>query len=277
MLGNGLINYFSRSSDNWIVGKGLGTASAGFYSMAFQFARLPAQIVAGPLQYVLYSQLAKMKDDVPAIARTYLLATRLLATVVLPFMGMIAAAHGPIFAIMLSSKWENAGTIFMWLAPACAVQAVTAIGETVLYSLGRTEIALRNSFEYTLIWLTALLIAVTHGLEAAAITFTAITLLYQLRYLSRILPLIGYRFGDYFETFLVPLIGTGLGICAYQAVATAEPMADWMHVLLAGVIGLAVLMFSFLLLRHTLVDQLRHWGAPTQRSDSDIAAMDAGI
>ncbi len=259
VLGNGLVTYFSRSLDNWIVGKVLGAALLGFYSMAFQFARLPQQIVAGPLQYVMYSHLAKIKDDKAAIARGFLLTTRLLTVLVFPTMGMVAAAHAAIFNVVLSEKWEYAGTIFMLIAPAGAVQAILAMSETAMYALGHTNIQLRTSAEYCILWIAALLAAVQFGLSAAALTFTLVTLLYQLRYLALALPRLNLSMRDYFSTYLIPLIATGLGICAYQAVNAAEPMADWIHTVIAAVICLAVMLFSVLIQRHHVVDELRSW------------------
>ena len=272
VLGNGLINYFSRSFDNWVVGKALGATLLGFYSMAFQFARLPQLIIAGPLQYVMYSQLAKMKNHTPAIAQAFLLTTRLLAVIVIPLMAMAAVAHTPIFSFLLSEKWQEAGYVFMILAPACATQAVLAIGETVIYALGRTDIQLRTSAEYSVLWVLCLIAAVSVGLTAAAITFTACTLLYQLRYLSIVLPLLGIAKRDYFSSYLIPLIAAGLGIAAYQAVSHSATMEHWVYVVMAAVIGLAASLFSLLIQRHSLLDELRNWHVEPIIEDDHVEA-----
>ena len=277
VLGTSLINYFARSFDNWVVGKALGTALLGFYSMAFLFARLPIMLVAGPLQYVMYAQLTKMKDNTPAIARVFLVTTRLLAALIFPLMGMMMVGHAPVFGLMLSEKWTHAGFVFMLLAPACAVQAVIAITETVAYALGRTDIQLRTSLEYTLLWVLALIAAVTFGLSTAAITFTALTLLYQLRYLTILLPLLGLAMRDYFATYLIPLIATGLGIAAYQTVVSAEPMADWVAVMLAAVIGFSALMFSLLLQKTVLLAELRAWGSANSNTAAGINPIETGL
>ena len=53
-----IVGFMTRSADNLIIGKALSAASVGIYSMAFQFARIPMMLVTGPLQFVLYGQLA---------------------------------------------------------------------------------------------------------------------------------------------------------------------------------------------------------------------------
>lgn len=241
VLGSGMVNYFARAGDNWVVGKALGAAPVGIYSMAFQFARLPAMMVTGPLQYVVYAQLAKIKDDPAAIARVYLLLTRLLALLVLPAMGMVAVANAPIFTILLSEKWVEAGYIFMLVAPACAVQAVVGISETMVYALGRTDIPLRASVEYCVVWMLALLAAASFGLTAAALTFTLLTLAYQLRYLGLVLPLLGVSLRQYLSAYRVAFVVTCLGMGLYALIAHLLPIGLWAAVGLAIGLGAAVL------------------------------------
>ena len=65
----------------------------------------------------------------------YLFITRVLATLLFPVIGMVAAAHQPVFKILLSEKWSMSGDLFVLLAPACALQAVAALSGTVRMAL----------------------------------------------------------------------------------------------------------------------------------------------
>jgi O-antigen/teichoic acid export membrane protein len=241
------------------VGSALGSALVGFYSMAFLFARLPLNVIAGPLQYVVYAQLAKTKDDNAAIARAYLLITRLLAVLVFPAMGMVAAAHTPVFTLLLSEKWHDAGVLFMLLAPACAVQAVFSISETVLYSLNHSKRQLRIAIESTLLWVVALFVAVSFGIKAAAMTYTLCTLLYLPRGLSLLLPLLALRMRDYFATYGTTLAATALGIAAYTLIAANVPLSNWLLFGLALLLALAALATSAWLQRALLAEEIHAW------------------
>ncbi|MFZ4542146.1 MAG: lipopolysaccharide biosynthesis protein [Rickettsiales bacterium] len=246
VLGTSLINYFSRTFDNWVIGRSLGAGILGFYSMAFQFARLPGTIVTGPLQYVIYSQLAKLKDDSLGISNIFFVATRFIAILVLPTMGMVAVAHTPIFTILLSDKWNHAGYIFMILAPASALQAVVCIGETVIYAKGRTDIQMRASAEYTVLWVIALIGAVSFGLPAAALAYSACTILYQFRYLSVVLPLIGLRMRYYFSAYINPLLCTAAGMLAYTFIESTAARSYLTETLIAAFIALCAIITSLL-------------------------------
>lgn len=215
VLGNSLVNFCGRTLDNWVVGEALGAALLGVYSMAFQFARLPAMLVTGPLQYVLYAQLAPMKGSPAAMAPMLLLLTRLLALVIFPVMTVVAVAHAPLFTLLLSAKWAQAGQFFMLLAPATALQAVLAIGETLCFALGRTALQLRASAEFALLWIGALLVAVMFGLKAAALAYTLAVLIYAWRYMGRLLPLLQCRFRDYGRAYLPALCSSAAAASAY--------------------------------------------------------------
>jgi PST family polysaccharide transporter len=248
VLGNSLIQHFARSFDSWAVGRVLGAATVGIYSMAFQFARLPIMTLSTPLQYVLYADLATMKNDTQAIARTYLMITRLAAVLVIPTMGMIAIANEPIFTVLLSQKWADVGLVFMLLAPACALQSVTSIGETVLFATGHTKTQVRCTLEYTILWVVTLLLAVQYGLNEAALAYTGCTLAYQWRYQRVVLSILGLSMRRYMLALLTPLLATALAAAIYEAINHFFELTIWLNVLLAA--GMAVLALNICALIH---------------------------
>lgn len=268
VLGNSLIQYFARSFDSWVVGKVLGAATVGIYSMALQFARLPAMTLGSPLQYVLYADLATMKNDTQAIARTYLMITRLAAVLVIPTMGMIAIANQPIFTAMLSEKWVEAGFAFMLLAPACALQSITSIGETILFATGRTKTQVRCTLEYTILWVVTLLVTVQHGLTAATAAYTLCTLVYQWRYQRVILGILGVSMRRYAQALLTPLLATAFAAAIYEAINHFCALSLWPNVFLAAAMTLLALGVCALIHHKTLLQQWKRLrnqrGQPTQ-------------
>lgn len=252
VLGVNLVQFFTRSLDNLIIGKVLASAAVGIYSMAFQFARIPFMLVTGPLQYVLYARLAKVKDDTQAIRATFLVLTRILAMLLFPGMGMAAAAYDPVFTVLLSQKWAASGKIFMLVAASCTLQAVTALGSTIMLVLGRADRRLRATIEFGVIWVAALLASVSFGLEWAAITFNVAVLLYSPRQLMLVLPLIECRAGTYWKTLAAPALATLGCIAVYEIVNQAWALGAWAQIgiaaalTLAGMAGIASAQFKSL-------------------------------
>lgn len=241
LLATNLIAYAGRNLDSWVVGRILGATLLGHYALAFQFARLPAQLITGPLQFVMYAELTKMKDQPREIGQLFLYITRVLATVLLPIMGMIAVAHAPVFTLVLSSKWQVAGHLFMQLAGICALQAIATVGETVVYALGRADIQLRNTGEYTLLWLGALVLTISHGLTAAALAYSLSTTLYLTRYLHRVLPLMELSIAEYLATLTRPLLASAGGIACYLVLSSEFTLTPLTQALCALVLALAAM------------------------------------
>ena len=198
LLGVSLISAASRSLENLAIGRVYGPAPVGIYSMAFQFARLPSMLVTGPLQYVLYPHVAAIREDKAKIAALFLLLTRLLAIVFLPAVGLVAVASQPIFHLLLSTKWGQAAPIFLLIAPAAAFQSVTAILDTFLLALGRTDVQMRLAAQFAAFWLVGLMLSLWYGIEAVAAAYSVVALAFSLLWSLRVgLPLVNCSLAAY--------------------------------------------------------------------------------
>jgi len=238
VLSVNVLGFLTRSMDNLVIGKVLATTALGVYSMAFQFARLPAMLVSGPLQYVLYAQLAQFKENKNAIRDTFLILTRILGIIIFPSMGMIAVAYHPVFTLLLSAKWAHSGAIFMLIAASCALQAVTSLFGTVRMVLGRTDYQLRATVESGVIWLLGLFASVRFGLEWVAIAYNVIFICYTPRAMALTLPLIECPSSSYLRTMTAPVVATCICIMSYQILLECLPFSEWQRLCLAIVLAI---------------------------------------
>jgi O-antigen/teichoic acid export membrane protein len=62
-------------------------------------------LATGPVQSSLYPQVAALRADNAMLVALLLLITRLLATVVVPAVGLVAVASDSTFHLLLSKKW----------------------------------------------------------------------------------------------------------------------------------------------------------------------------
>jgi len=246
--------FLTASIDGMIVGRVLGATALGLYSMAFQFARLPVLLISGPLQYVIYTHLAPLRDDKDTLRRIFLLFTRVLGIIIFPAVGMVAAAHHAVFKIFLSEKWLESGTLFMLAAPAASVQAVTAMRGTLTMVLGRTEIQLRCSIEFFFVLGALLLTFIWFGMNWFVVGYNLAVFLYLPRALMLILPLVDCPMPDYFRVMAVPAGVTAGCILVYWLLLQAAAMGDWTQLFLGGGISVAGIALSALIQRRALTD-----------------------
>ena len=268
VLAVNMVEQFSQSIDNLAIGKVLGPAELGFYNMAFQFIRLPSDIVTGPLKDVLYSHLAPIQDNLPVIRGTFLFFTRVLAIIIFPTLGVVAVAHVPIFAALLSAKWSQSGTIFMILATAGAVQAMTALGRDIMLVLGRADLRLRMTIEFGLLWLCALLLSVFFGIYWVAVAFSCAVVFYLPRLLWLILSLIQCPFKSYLEAVIVPILVTLASIGLYLEIAKDLALHQYADIGLAALLALAGVVVSALVQLRWLLNESAFLAAPSMSTSA---------
>ncbi|MBY0407209.1 MAG: lipopolysaccharide biosynthesis protein, partial [Rickettsiales bacterium] len=260
VLSVNVIGFFTRSMDNLIIGKMLGAASVGVYAMAFQFARLPIMLISGPLNMVLYARLSQVKEDIVAVRHTFMVLSRLLATVVFPGMGMVAAAHGPVFDFLLSEKWAQAGVVFMLAAPACATLSVTMLCGTIMLVLGRADTQLKTTYEFGFLWIGVLCISALFGVEWAAASFNVAVWAYTPRLLSLVLPLMGASAQAYARALATPLVVTCACVAGYVALVAIATPAAWAQMVLGALFALLGMGAAFGLQWKALREEMRHCG-----------------
>jgi O-antigen/teichoic acid export membrane protein len=181
--------------------------------------------------------------------------TRGLAIVVFPAVGMVAVAHQAVFDLLLSAKWAPAGDLFMVVAPACALQAVTAIGGTVRMVLGRTDIMLKTTVEFGVLWVIALLVTVWFGLEWTAISYNLAVLLYSPRSLMLILPIVGGTLLLYFRVIASPIVITLVCVAVFREVTQGGAVGEWAQLVIGGILAVAGILASALAQRESLLKE----------------------
>jgi len=210
-MGFALMSIIGRQVDPFVIGKALGTAPLGLYSVAFRIMNLPAGIIATPVQTALYPRLAQLRDKPNELRTLVLAATIGQAALVFPGMAGAAAASEAFFETLLSERWGEAGHIFAALAVAGMVQTITAFNSSMLQAIGHTGTRLRLTVEFTLLWAIAALISAQFGILALAATFSLISVLYLPRSLTVLLNCIQCSPLEYFKALAGPVLAS-LGI-----------------------------------------------------------------
>jgi len=229
-----LVNFFARQVDPLVIAKIIGAASLGLYSMAYRLMTLPGHLVSGPVQSTLYTRMVLLREDLPALRSLLLIASRALASFVLPPMAVLCVASAPFIQVFLGERWLPAATLFAILAPIGALQAVTGLNGALLMAIGRTDLRLKLTYEFTALWIIAAPFLAFQGLTAVAVGYAVIFMLYLPRTLYLFLHPIGASIRDYVGAIAIP-IAVSCGLAAVHVTANAFlPLSPW-----AG-IGLAV-------------------------------------
>jgi O-antigen/teichoic acid export membrane protein len=166
-----LVNYVSRNADAFIIGRVLGPALLGAYSVAYRLMLFPVQaltfVSARALYPVMSGRHAKGQDITPLYFRSLRLITLLAA----PVLGEMWILREEVSSVVFGGKWSEVAILIAWMAPTGYVQCIVSSAGAVYMSLGQTALMLRLGFIGASLTLLAFVAGAMHGLVTIAMFY----------------------------------------------------------------------------------------------------------
>ena len=215
--GANLFHYFERNTDNLLIGRVLGPAALGVYSIAYNLMLYPVTRFADPIHQVMFPVLARVQDDNPRMTRMWLRVTRVAAAVVAPAMSGLIVVAPEFVRVLLGSKWDAAVPVIQILAVAGLVYAVRIPSTSVLLAKGRARTLFHFSLVSAAVLVTGFVVTVHWGVNAVAMSFTASFLL-----MTPILVRLAARaVGASLRLYVSNLVGVAIATLAMVAVTVS--------------------------------------------------------
>ena len=232
------------------LGKLLGDAALGIFSMTERFLRLPQFGLAGPMSAVVYVRMAKAQSDPERMVDIYLAALRLLALALAPGLAMVAVTGETLFAVLLSEKWGAVAPVFALAIPGLAFEAITIVNLACIFrALARTDLMVRQAIEGTVLRAMLVLAASFISLEAVAISLSVWGILYVPRcwaLAARIVPLRG---ADCLATISAPVAAAAIAAVAHSVVHATWQLTAPKELVLAVLFGAVATLAAWLTTR----------------------------
>lgn len=129
-------NYFAQEGDNFVVGRWLGADSLGLYGRAYKLAMLPATIVGGALDRVLFPAMARFQHDRAFLWDWFRRGSAGLAIAVYP-VSMVALVLAPeIVDVVLGGAWLAMVLPFQLLCLGAPLRAGYKMSDSLARALG---------------------------------------------------------------------------------------------------------------------------------------------
>lgn len=239
LLGFNAINYWTRNSDDVLIGRYVGSSGLGIYNRAYETMMLPIYLIRGIMGDVMFPALSRLQNDVDHVRRVYLRATRAIGFVSMPLMcGLMVVADSFVLALF-GPKWEAVVPILQVLCVIGIKQPVSSTTGWIFKSQGRTD----TMFYWNLVVSTAtvlsFVIGVQWGVLGVAIAYTVRG--YLIHYHGIVIPgrLINMSFGD-FHWNLAGIAGCSAlmaGGVAGVGVLLPPTMAHWLQLVIQIPVG----------------------------------------
>jgi lipopolysaccharide exporter len=253
-------SYVNTMADNITVGRLLGTAALGNYSLAYNIASAPISILVYSLAKVLFPAYAEISAQYPkrleqAFTKVFSISSLILLTIAVPTFLL----SGEIVQLLFGGRWTRAGTVLRIMALVIPLRGLALIMSTVFFGLNRPkQVALGRTLE-AIVFLTVLYPLITaFGLTGAAwavVIAYAFACVNRLVALSQIIPGIGLKL---FRISLTTLAAAAAGLlmAGFSLTFLTSPLP---RVIFGGLLSTIIPPAILLLIRPDLRKWLSEW------------------
>lgn len=154
------VNYFSRNTDSFIIGRFMPSSVLGAYSLAYRVMLFPLQSLTFVVSRSLLPILSHHQNDNAIIRKTYSNCVFSILYLVVPLMSGLAYLSSPFVSVIFGNQWTLTAEILKWLAPTAIIQAVLSSTGTVFIAKGRTDLLLKLGILGTFLYVLSFLIGV---------------------------------------------------------------------------------------------------------------------
>jgi len=204
--GFNIVNYFSKNSDNIIIGKYVGPTAVGFYTKAYGLLMLPITHLKTPLTTVALPAMSKLQNDPIQYINYYKKYVFVVAFFSMPLIAILGIFAKEIIYVILGSQWLPSSAIFQVLAIASFIEPVSSSSGLVMVSSGKTKKYFLTGCVSSVLFIAGFFISAKWGVMGITASFaitTYILLLPTLIYSFRNTPI---KLSMFFGEILLPML-----------------------------------------------------------------------
>lgn len=139
LFGFNLVTYFSRNTDNLLVGYFFGTADLGNYSKAYQLMKYPQTYLTSVVTSVLHPMLAERQDDIEYVWSVYMKLTKALSLIGVFMSVLCFFCANEVVLILYGDSWTQTAACLRLLSISVWSQMVCGASGPMFQVLNRTR------------------------------------------------------------------------------------------------------------------------------------------
>ena len=221
LLGTRLLDDLNGNADNMLIGRFLGSAALGAYSVAYNLMTLPLMRLVVPIQETLFPAYARMQNDVERVRQMWHETTTIVMSLVAPAMIGLAIVAPEFVFVVLGRRWAAVVPVLRILAPLAVVQTLAGLAGTTLVARRRAGTLFRFSLVNTILVVPAFILGLQWGIVGVAAAYACVAIPSAC--------ILVYVAASTLDTRMSELVRTLRGPCeATIAMASAALVAEWL-------------------------------------------------
>jgi O-antigen/teichoic acid export membrane protein len=129
-----ILNWLLTNIDRVVIGRLLSVQSVGLYSVSFNLATTPNNLMLGSLQTISLTSGAKVAGDIPKLTESYQLVLTIIFVLVIPFYVFLSALAPDIISLLYGSKWKESGDVLSILFLAMPAMMLGGLSTPILWN-----------------------------------------------------------------------------------------------------------------------------------------------
>jgi O-antigen/teichoic acid export membrane protein len=260
VMGIGLLVFFSRRIDDFLIGYYLGPTALGYYTIAYKLFLTIMQLLQEGTQKVSLPTFSKMQDNPLGLQRAFYSATALTCFASFPaFLGMAAVAP-ELVSVVFGEQWIPSIPIMQILALNGVLVSAMSFTGPMIMAMGKPSWNLGLLFVNTVVKTVAFLLVVQQGIVFVAIALVIanyFVLPTRLWVTKRLLQVSWLKFA---KQLMAPTLGSIMMVVAILAAKAALQNTVDLRVLLTGnmILGTLIYLLSIWILAPSLFQKLRN-------------------
>ncbi len=210
------LNFLLDQFDDFWIGTFLGATALGFYSRAYEFARYPRRVLAGPLIKVFYPTFTKLQNDRQKLSKAFYRASNALIRIGFLIFGTFALAAPEFIDLFLGERWTPMALTFRLMLLYTLLDPLTSVIVNLLIAVGQPQVLAKIQAIRFLVFIPAVVLLGEkfgiNGVAGAADIMLVIGMVLLFRYARNIVDFSIWRMfaAPIFALFCAYLAATGL-------------------------------------------------------------------
>ena len=134
-----VVNYFTKNTDNLLVGWRFNAQALGFYKKAYDLFALPANQLLSPIAAVVITTLSRLNGDRAEYRRGFLRGLSILAFVGMGLSAELTLIGKDFIRLLLGPGWDAAGRIFVFFGPGIGIMLIYGTHSWLHLSVGKAD------------------------------------------------------------------------------------------------------------------------------------------
>lgn len=196
LLGERTLNYWVRHVDDLLIGRYVGEAGLGVYTMAYNIMLFPLQNVSRVIGRVMFPSLSTIQGQKERVKQVFLRMTRTIALITFPLMLGLLATVRPFVLAVFGAQWMPMIPILAILSVLGLVQSIVTLVGSLYLSQGRADLQFRIGLVIKPVLIAGIVIGLKWGIVGVAAGYAIASLIVHVPNMHYAGRLVGMRYAE---------------------------------------------------------------------------------